>query len=89
MSRSSSYNQLQFTKELENIYREFEAGEVTEMNQLRRLVSHFRSNARRLQVQLTDLKSSTNKEIARLKDKYQQERKRRIKVQEEKLERQV
>ena len=32
VSRSSSYNQLQFTKELENIYKEFEAGEVTELN---------------------------------------------------------
>ena len=37
VSRSSSYNQLQFTKELENIYKEFEAGEVTEMNQLKRI----------------------------------------------------
>ena len=89
VSRSSSYNHLQFTNELENIYREFENGDVTEMNQLRRLVSHFRSNARRLQVQLTDLKSKTNKEIAKLKDKYKEERKRRIKVQEEKLERQA
>ena len=70
VSRSSSYNQLQFTKELENIYKEFEAGEVTEMNQLKRLVSHFRSNARRLQVRLTDLKFTTSKEISRLKDKY-------------------
>ena len=59
------------------------------MNQLRRLVSHFRSNARRLQVHLTDLKFSTSKEISKLKDKYQQERKRRIQVQEEKLERQA
>lgn len=80
VSRSSSYNHLQFTAELENIYKEFENGDVTEMNQLRRLVSHFRSNARRLQVQLTDLKFTTSKEIARLKDKYQEERKRRIKV---------
>ena len=32
VSRSSSYNQLQFTKEIEEIYREFENGDVTEMN---------------------------------------------------------
>ena len=70
VSRSSSYNHLQFTNELEGIYKEFENGEITEMNQLRRLVSHFRSDARRLQVRFTDLKSSTNKTIASLKDKY-------------------
>ena len=59
------------------------------MNQLSRLVSHFRSNARRLQVQLNTLKFESKQEIAKLKDKYQQERKRRIQVQEEKLERQA
>ena len=51
-------------------------------------MSHFRGLSRRFSVQLHDLKSSTAKEIAFLKDQYNTERKKRIKVQEEKLERQ-
>ena len=58
------------TKDLESIYKEFEAGEVNELNKLRRLVSHFRGLSRRTQVQFHDLKSSTTKEIAYLKDQY-------------------
>lgn len=88
-SRNSSYHFLHLTKDLEKIYKEFEAGEVNELNKLRRLVSHFRGLSRRTQVQLHDLKTSTAKQIALLKDQYQTERKKRIKVQEEKLERQA
>ena len=88
-SHSSSYAFLHLTKDLESIYKEFEAGEMNELNKLRRLVSHFRGLSRRTQVQLHDLKSSTTKEIAFLKDQYNTERKKRIKVQEEKLERQA
>ena len=79
-SHSSSYAFLHLTKDLESIYREFEAGEVNELNKLRRLVSHFRGLSRRIQVQFNDLKSSTTKEIAYLKDQYNTERKKRIKV---------
>ena len=67
-SHSSSYAFLHLTKDLESIYKEFEAGEMNELNKLRRLVSHFRGLSRRVQVQLNDLKSSTSKEIAALKD---------------------
>ena len=80
---------MHLTKDLENIYKEFEAGEMNELNKLRRLVSHFRGLSRRTHVQLNDLKSSTTKQIAFLKDQYSTERKKRIKVQEEKLERQA
>ena len=69
-SHSSSYTLLHMTKDLESIYKEFEAGEVNELNKLRRLVSHFRGLSRRTQVQFHDLKSSTTKEIAYLKDQY-------------------
>ena len=88
-SHSSSYAFLHLTKDLESIYKEFEAGEMNELNKLRRLVSHFRGLSRRTQVQLHDLKTQTTKEIAFLKDQYNTERKKRIKVQEEKLERQA
>ena len=79
-SHSSSYAFLHLTKDLESIYKEFEAGEANELNKLRRLVSHFRGLSRRFQVQLNDLKSSSSKEIASLKDQYNTERKKRIKV---------
>ena len=49
-SHSSSYAFLHLTKDLESIYREFEAGEINELNKLRRLVSHFRGLSRRTQV---------------------------------------
>ena len=49
-SRSSSYAFLHLTKDLEGIYKEFEAGEMNELNKLRRLVSHFRGLSRRTQV---------------------------------------
>jgi len=49
-SHSSSYAFLHMTKDLENIYKEFEAGEMNELNKLRRLVSHFRCLSRRTQV---------------------------------------
>ena len=62
---------------------------MNELNKLRRLVSHFRGLSRRLSVQHHDLKTSTTKEIAFLKDQYNTERRKRIKVQEEKLERQA
>ena len=48
LSRSSSFVGMQFTKDLEEIYKEFEAGEINELNKMRRLVSHFRGLARRL-----------------------------------------
>ena len=79
-SHSSSFAFLHLTKDLESIYKEFEAGEMNELNKLRRLVSHFRGLSRRVQVQLNDLKSSTTKEITTLKDQYTTERKKRIKV---------
>lgn len=46
-SHSSSYAFLHLTKDLESIYKEFEAGEMNELNKLRRLVSHFRGLSRR------------------------------------------
>jgi len=49
-SHSSSYAFLHLTKDLESIYKEFEAGEMNELNKLRRLVSHFRGLSRRTQV---------------------------------------
>ena len=49
-SHSSSYGFLHLTKDLESIYKEFEAGEMNELNKLRRLVSHFRGLSRRTQV---------------------------------------
>lgn len=88
-SNTSSHAFLHLSKDLENIYKEFEAGEVNELNKLRRLVSHFRGLSKRTLVQMNDLKTTTTKEIASLKDQYQTERKKRIKVQEEKLERQA
>ena len=46
-SNSSSAAFMHLTKDLENIYKEFEAGEMNELNKLRRLVSHFRGLSRR------------------------------------------
>ena len=47
-SHSSSYAFLHLTKDLESIYKEFEAGEMNELNKLRRLVSHFIGLSRRV-----------------------------------------
>lgn len=62
------------------IYKEYEAGDLNELNKVRRLVSHFRGLSRRLQVQFNDLKSKSNKEIASLKSQLNEERKKRIKI---------
>lgn len=58
-----------------------------DLNKLRRLVAHYRGGCKRIEIQYKDYKSKTTKEVAALKDKLKVEQQRRIKFQEEKIER--
>ena len=58
-----------------------------EDNKLSRLVSHYRSEAKRLEVQLHDSKEKYNKDVAKLKAAVQLEKKKRTQVYEEKIDR--
>lgn len=61
--------------------------DADEMNKLRQKVAHYRGTCRKLDITLKDLKTKTTKDINSLKDKIKVEQQRRIKQQEEKIER--
>lgn len=58
-----------------------------DLNKLRRLVAHYRGNFKRLDISYKDYKSKTTKEINSLRDKLKVEQQRRIRNQEDKIER--
>lgn len=57
------------------------------MNKCSRLVSHYRSLSKRLEVQLKDLKDRYKKDVGKLQNMIQTEKKRRTQLFEDKIDR--
>lgn len=71
---------------IENNNKTQEAEEDEEKNKLRRHISLMRCQIKKLEIEIKDLKSKHIKEIAVMKDKLNVERKKRINIYEEKID---
>lgn len=60
---------------------------MEDINATKRLVSEYRSQCKRLKVELNDWKTKYSKDIKKLTNQLNHEKKQRIKVYEEKIDR--
>ena len=60
---------------------------MEDINATRRLVSEYRSQCKRLKVELNDWKAKYNKDTRKLQTQLDHEKKQKIKVYEEKIDR--